>query len=84
MEVSATTDGAQTRTSSAPSMTVDEDQIDTFDDYVSKQPTVTTTYVRIELDLYLEEPLWSRTRVGYNSVVAACWAQVSDFVKDCT
>ena len=29
---------------------------------MSKQPTVTSTYVQIELDLYLEEPLLPRTQ----------------------
>jgi hypothetical protein len=62
MEASATSDGAQTRTTSASTMTIDEDWIDTFDDYMSKQPTVTSTYVRTELDLYLEEPLLPRTQ----------------------
>ena len=45
MEDVATTDGAETRLS-APSQMDDEDWIDTFDDYMSKQPTVTSTYVR--------------------------------------
>ena len=40
----------------------DEDWINTFDDYMSKQPTVTSTYVRIESDLYLEESLLPRTQ----------------------
>ena len=53
MEDVATTDGAETRPS-APS------QMD--DVYMSKQPTVTSTYVRTELDLYLEEPLLPRTQ----------------------
>jgi len=61
MEDVATTDGAETRPS-APSQMDDEDWIDTFDDYMSKQPTVTSTYVRTELDLYLEEPLLPRTQ----------------------
>ena len=61
MEDVATTDGAQTRPS-APSQMDDEDWIDTFDDYMSKQPAVTSTYVRTELDLYLEEPLLPRTQ----------------------
>jgi len=53
MEDVATTDDAQTRPS-APTQMDDEDWIDTFDDYMSKQPAVTSTYVRTELDLYLE------------------------------
>jgi hypothetical protein len=40
----------------------DEDWTDTFDDYMSKQPVVTSTNVRTELDLYLEEPLLPRTQ----------------------
>ena len=44
MEDVATTDGAQTRPS-APSQMDDEDWIDTFDDYMSKQPAMTSTYV---------------------------------------
>ncbi|CAD6265090.1 unnamed protein product [Miscanthus lutarioriparius] len=60
MEAVATTDGAQTRPS-APTMD-NEDWMDTFDDYMSKQPAVTSTYVRRELDLYLEEPLLPRTQ----------------------
>ena len=59
MEDVATTDGAQTRPNS-PAMD-DEDWVDTFDHYMSKQPAVTSTYVRRELDLYLEEPLLPRT-----------------------
>ncbi|WVZ63895.1 LOW QUALITY PROTEIN: hypothetical protein U9M48_013489 [Paspalum notatum var. saurae] len=44
MEGVATTDGAELRTSSVPShMDDEEDWIDTFDDYMSKQPTVTST-----------------------------------------
>jgi hypothetical protein len=39
-----------------------EDLIGTFDDYMSKQPAMTSTYVRTELDLYLEEPLLPRTQ----------------------
>ena len=61
MEDVATTNGAETRPS-APTQMDDEDWIDTFDDYMSKQPTVTSTYVRTELDLYLEEPLLPRTQ----------------------
>jgi translation initiation factor 2 alpha subunit (eIF-2alpha) len=49
MENVATTVGTQSRLSST--QTMDEDWIDTFDDYISKQPTVTSTYVRTELDL---------------------------------
>ena len=60
MEDVATKDGAQTRPS-APT-TDDEDWTDTFDDYMSKQPAVTSTYLRRELDLYLEEPLLPRTQ----------------------
>jgi hypothetical protein len=41
---------------------LEEDWMDTFDDYMSKQPDVTSTYVRTELDLYLEEPLLPRTQ----------------------
>jgi hypothetical protein len=44
MEDVATTDGAETRPS-APTQMDDEDWIDTFDDYMSKQPAVTSTYV---------------------------------------
>jgi hypothetical protein len=62
MEDSATTDGAQTRISGASTLVGDEDWIDTFDDYMSKQPSMTSTYVRTELDLYLEEPLLPRTQ----------------------
>ena len=61
IEVVATTDGAQPRTSSAPNDMFEEDWMDTFDDYMSKQPDVTSTYVRTEMDLYLEEPLLPRT-----------------------
>jgi hypothetical protein len=61
MENVATTVGTQSRLSSTQSMD-GEDWIDTFDDYISKQPTVTSTYVRTELDLYLEEPLLPRTQ----------------------
>jgi hypothetical protein len=57
----ATTDGAQTRPRAATQID-DEDWMDTFDDYMSKQPVVTSTYVRTELDLFLEEPLVSRTQ----------------------
>jgi hypothetical protein len=56
MEYFATTDGAQTRLS-APTEMVDEDWTETFDDYMSKQPVVTSTYVKTELDFYLEEAL---------------------------
>jgi translation initiation factor 2 alpha subunit (eIF-2alpha) len=49
MENVATTVGTQSTLSST--QTMDEDWIDTFDDYISKQPTVTSTYVRTELDL---------------------------------
>jgi hypothetical protein len=59
MEVSATTDRAQTRIACPPTMTEDEDWVDTFDDYMLKQPTV--TYV-LELDLYLQESLLPRTQ----------------------
>ena len=83
MEDVATTDGTQSRLRSTQTME-DEDWIDTFDDYISKQPSVTSTYVRTELDLYLEEPLLPRTRVGYHSMVATCWTQISYFVKNCT
>ncbi|WVZ89835.1 LOW QUALITY PROTEIN: hypothetical protein U9M48_036189 [Paspalum notatum var. saurae] len=63
MEGEATTDGAEPRTRSAASHMVDEeDWMDTFDDYMSKQPAATSTYVRMELDLYLEEPLLPRTQ----------------------
>ncbi|CAA0812143.1 Zinc finger BED domain-containing protein DAYSLEEPER [Striga hermonthica] len=61
VEVVATTDGAQTRPR-APPQVDDEDWMDTFDDYMSKQPAVTSTYVRTELDLYFEEPLLPRTQ----------------------
>ena len=61
MEDVATTDGAETIPSALTQMD-DEDWIDTFDDYMSKQPTGTFTYVRTELDLYLEEPLLPRTQ----------------------
>ncbi|CAO1948759.1 unnamed protein product [Urochloa humidicola] len=61
MENVATTDGTQTRPN-APTQMDDEDWIDTFDDYMSKQPAVASTYVRTELDLYLEEPLLPRTQ----------------------
>jgi len=61
MEDVATTDGTQTRLRSTQTMD-GEDWIDAFDDYISKQPTVTSTYVRTELDLYLEEPLLPRTQ----------------------
>jgi hypothetical protein len=61
LEDVATTNGTQTRLSTTQTME-DEDWIDTFDDYISKQPTVTSTYVRTELDLYLEEPLLPRTQ----------------------
>jgi hypothetical protein len=57
----ATTDGAQTKPR-APTLTDDEDWMDTFDDYMSKQPVVPSTYVRTELDLFLEEPLLPRTQ----------------------
>jgi hypothetical protein len=57
----ATTDGAQTRPR-APTLTDDEDWMDTFDDYMSKQHVVSSTYVRTELDLFLEEPLLPRTQ----------------------
>jgi hypothetical protein len=64
----ATTDGTQTRPR-APTQMDDEDWMDTFDDYMSKQPAMTSTYVRTEatyvrteLDLYLEEPLMPRTQ----------------------
>ena len=57
----ATTDGAETRPR-GPTQMDDEDWMDTFDDYMSKQPAVTSTYVRTELDLYLEEPLLPRTQ----------------------
>ena len=57
----ATTDGAETRPR-APTLRDDEDWMDTFDDWMSKIPVVTSTYVRIELDLYLEEPLLPRTQ----------------------
>jgi hypothetical protein len=36
--------------------------MDTFYDYMSKQPVVPSTYVRTELDLFLEEPLLPRTQ----------------------
>jgi hypothetical protein len=62
MEAVATSVGAQCRSISAPSDMLDEDWMDTFDDYMSKQPTITSTYVRTELDLYLEEPLLPRTQ----------------------
>ena len=52
----ATTDGAETRPR-APTLRDDEDWMDTFDDWMSKIPVVTSTYVRTELDLYFEEPL---------------------------
>jgi len=57
----ATTDGAETRPR-APTLRDDEDWMDTFDDWMSKIPVVTSTYVRTELDLYLEEPLLPRTQ----------------------
>jgi hypothetical protein len=60
MEDVATTDGAQTRLGA---LTMDdEDWNDTFDDYMFKQPAMSSTYVRRELDLYLEETLLSRTQ----------------------
>jgi hypothetical protein len=57
----AQTDGAQTRPRN-PTQIGDEDWMDTFDDYMSQQPVATSTYVRTELDLYLEEPLLPRTQ----------------------
>jgi len=57
----ATTDGSETRPR-GPTQMDDDDWMDTFDDYMSKQPVVTSTYVRTELDLYLEEPLLPRTQ----------------------
>jgi hypothetical protein len=57
----AQTDGAQTRPRN-PTQIEDEDWMDTFDDYMSQQPVATSTYVRTELDLYLEEPLLRRTQ----------------------
>jgi hypothetical protein len=36
--------------------------MDTFDDYMSKQPVAASTYVRTELDLFLEESLLPRTQ----------------------
>jgi hypothetical protein len=62
MESVATTDGAQSRQSSAPASTVVEDWMEAFDDYMSKKPQVRSTYVRTELDLYLEEEVLPRTQ----------------------
>ena len=42
MEDVGTTDGTQTRLSNTQTMD-EEDWIDAFDDYISKQPTVTST-----------------------------------------
>jgi hypothetical protein len=65
MEYVATTDGAQTKLS-APTEMVDEDQTETFDDYMSKQPAVTSTYVRTELGFYLE------VRIGLKLLMITC------------
>jgi hypothetical protein len=65
MEYVATTDGAQTKLS-APTEMVDEDRTETFDDYMSKQPAVTSTYVRTELGFYLE------VRIGLKLLMITC------------
>jgi len=64
MEGVGKTDGVGTSSNNSSSSTVgsgDKAVVDIFDRYLSSQPIVSTNYVRTELDLYLEEPLWPRT-----------------------
>ena len=64
MEGVGTTDGVGTssnNSSSSNNNSGDKAVVDIFDRYLSSQPIVSTNYMRTELDLYLEEPLWPRT-----------------------
>ncbi|KAL6653643.1 hypothetical protein ACP70R_008567 [Stipagrostis hirtigluma subsp. patula] len=62
LECVETTEGTSSHSGTAAMNEGDDLVNDIFDTYLSSQPVVTTSYVRTELDLYLEEELIPRKK----------------------
>jgi hypothetical protein len=62
MEGVVTTDGVGASTKNVAVNEGDDLMLGIFDEFMSEEPETSSTYMRTELDLYLEEPILPRTQ----------------------